>query len=153
MSKRSFILMAGLSLSLALAVPWGYAQLSSGAVLGTVTDATGAVIPGVSIKVTNTATGLTRDAVTNESGNYRPDLLPPGDYQVEADLSGFRHEIRKGVGVGVDQRTRVDFKLGVGEVSEVVNVQGEAPLVQTEDSNVSQLVDQRKIVSLPLNGR
>src|SRR5438105_15664121 len=90
----------------------GYSQLSSGAVLGTVTDATGAVIPGVSIKVTNTATGLTRDAVTNESGNYRLDLLPLGDYQVEADLSGFRHEVRKGVGVGVDQRTRVDFKLG-----------------------------------------
>src|SRR5215475_7523749 len=83
----------------------GYSQLSSGAVLGTVTDSTGAVVPGVSIKVTNTATGLSRDAVTNESGNFRLDLLQPGDYQVEADLTGFRHEIRKGVDVGVDQRT------------------------------------------------
>ena len=131
----------------------GYSQLSSGALLGVVTDSSGAVIPGVTIKITNTANGLSRDSITNESGNYRVDLLPPGTYKVEAGLAGFRHEIREGVDVGVDQRIRIDFKLVVGEVSEVVKVEGQAPLVQTEDSNVSQLVDQRKIVSLPLNGR
>src|SRR5206468_5230821 len=83
----------------------------------------------------------------------RMDLLPPGNYQVEADLPGFRKEVRNGVAVGIDQRARIDFKMVVGEVSEVVNVEGQAPLVQTEDSNVGQLVDQRKIISLPLNGR
>src|SRR5215813_8699485 len=118
-------------------------QLSSGVVLGTVSDASGAVIPGVSIKITNTGTGLSRDAITNESGNYRVDLLPPGDYQVEADLAGFRKEIRRGVTVSIDQRARIDFTMVVGEVSQVINVEGQAPLVQTEDSNVGQVVDER----------
>src|SRR6266699_500160 len=67
-----------------------YSQLSSGAILGTVTDSSGAVIPGVAITVTNTGTHLVRDAVTNDSGNYRLDLLPVGDYQIEANLPGFR---------------------------------------------------------------
>src|SRR5262245_60840233 len=147
------IVSAAVFVSFLLLSQWTFAQLSSGAVLGTITDSSGAVIPGVAIKVTKLANGLVRDALSNESGNYRLDLLPAGDYQVEADLAGFRKEIRKGVGVGVDQRVRVDFKLVVGEVSEVVNVEGQAPLVQTEDSNIGQLVDQRKIISLPLNGR
>lgn len=133
--------------------PLAQAQLSSGAILGTVADSSGAVIPGVSIRITNTGTGLLRDAVTNESGNYRVDLLQPGVYQVEADLAGFKKEVRRGVTVSIDQRARIDFTMVVGEVSEVINVEGQAPLVQTEDSNVGQVVDERKIVALPLNGR
>ena len=131
----------------------GYAQLSSGAILGTVTDTSGAVVPGVSIAVTNTGTGLVRDAVTNESGNYRVDLLPVGSYQIAADLPGFRKSIRTGVNVEIDSRVRVDFALSVGDVSEVVNVEGQAPLVQTDSSGVGVVVEAQKIVSLPLNGR
>lgn len=142
-----------LLLALLLSALPAYSQLSSGSVLGTVSDSTGAVIPGVSIKVTNMGTGQARDAVTNESGNYRVDLLPPGDYQVEAELSGFRKGVRRGIIVSIDARTRIDFTLVVGEVSEVVNVEGQAPLVQTDNSNIGQVVEERKIVALPLNGR
>src|SRR5690349_20344581 len=130
-----------------------YSQLSSGAILGTAADASGAVIPGVAITVTNTGTRLVRDAVTNESGNYRVDLLPIGDYQIEANLPGFRKQIRTGVTVSIDSRVRVDFTLAVGDVAEVVNVEGQAPIVQTDSSGVGVVVEERKIVSLPLNGR
>ena len=75
-------------LGLFLVAPRAYTQLSSAAVVGTVSDASGAVIPGVSIKVTNTGTGLTRETLTNESGNYRVDLLPPGNYQVKLTVDG-----------------------------------------------------------------
>jgi outer membrane receptor protein involved in Fe transport len=133
--------------------PAVYAQLSSGAVLGTVTDTSGAVIPGVGITITNTGTHLVRETVTNESGNYRVDLLPVGDYQIEANLPGFRKEVRNGINVSIDARLRVDFSLAVGDVSEVVNVEGQAPLVQTDSSGVGVVVDEQKIVGLPLNGR
>src|SRR2546423_13997482 len=82
--------------------PPAYSQLSSGAILGTVTDASGAVIPGVAITVTNSGTKLVREAVTNESGNYRVDLVPIGNYQVEANLPGFRKEVRNGLNVRID---------------------------------------------------
>jgi len=145
--------LAPLCAALFLVVPTGYSQLSSGSILGTVADTSGAVIPGAQVKITNTGTGAVRELVTNESGSYRADLLPPGEYQVEAELPGFRKEIRKGITLSIDQRARIDFSMVVGEVAQVVNVEGQAPIVQTDDSNVGQVVDERKIVALPLNGR
>ena len=71
-----------------------YSQLSSGTILGTVSDASGAVIPGVSVRVTNPGIGLVRETITNESGNYRVEQLPVGAYTVEAELSGFKKGVR-----------------------------------------------------------
>lgn len=119
-------LLAVLFVLVVIALP-AYSQLSSGSILGTVSDPTGAVIPGVSIKVTNVGTGLVRETLTNESGNYRLDLLPRGDYQIEAELAGFKKGVRRGVTVSIDERVRIDFTLVVGEVSEVINVEGQAP--------------------------
>jgi len=130
-----------------------YSQLSSGTVLGTIADGTGAVIPGVTITATNTAIGLTRSVISNESGNYRIDQLPLGNYNVQAELPGFKKELRNSVTVNVDARVRLDFVLSPGSVSEVVEVMSTAPLVQTDDSSVGQVVEERKIISLPLNGR
>jgi hypothetical protein len=129
----------------------GYAQVSSGVVLGTVKDPSGAVIPGVAVKVTATNTGLVHETVTNESGTYRVEPLPPGPYRVESNLTGFKAEVRN-ITLNIEP-ARVDFTLVVGEVSEVVNVQGDAPILQTDDSSLGQLVDERKITDLPLNGR
>jgi hypothetical protein len=139
-------LLAGLTLP-------AYGQLSSGSILGTITDATGAVIPGVSVKITNPAIGLSRDVISNESGNYRVDQLPIGNYTIEVELTGFKKEVRNNVNVAIDQRARLDFVLQPGNVSEVVEVSAEAPLVQSEDSSIGQVVEERKIVALPLNGR
>src|SRR5439155_9827935 len=130
-----------------------YSQLSSGTILGTVSDASGAVIPGVSVRVTNPGIGLVRETITNESGNYRVEQLPVGAYTVEAELSGFKKGVRSGIQLDIDRRARIDFALSLGNISEVVEVTSDAPLVQTDDSSVGQVVEERKIMTLPLNGR
>src|SRR5687767_9215625 len=90
-----------------------HGQVSSGAILGSVTDASGALIPGVSITLTNQGTNQTREAITNESGTYRVEPLQSGLYNISAELSGFKKEVRSGVRVEVDARVRMDFALQV----------------------------------------
>lgn len=130
-----------------------FSQSITGTITGAVTDASGAVLPGVTILVANDNTGLTRTVITNESGNYTATLLPVGNYRVEAELSGFRKEIRRGITLQVDQKARIDLVLQVGQVSEVIEVSGEAPLIQTEDASVGSVIDRQKVSELPLNGR
>jgi len=132
---------------------YAHAQVSAGAVLGTVSDPSGALIPGVTITVTNEGTNQSRQAITNESGSYRVEPLQAGFYTVSAELSGFKKEVRSRVNVDVNARVRMDFTLQVGQVSETVDVAAAAPLVQTDDSQVNQVMDTRRIVELPLNGR
>jgi hypothetical protein len=129
------------------------AQLTTATISGTVADTTGAVIPGVSVSVLHVETGTTRDAVTDDEGRYRVPLLDPGEYEVQASLTGFRTAVRSGITLTVGDRTVVDLSLSVGEISERVVVEGEAPLVQTTDTTLSGLVDTKKIRDLPLNGR
>ncbi len=130
-----------------------YAQVSAGAVLGTVSDSSGALIPGVTITVTNEGTNQSRQAITSETGIYRVEPLQAGSYTVTAELTGFRKEARSKINVDVNARVRMDFALQVGEVTETISVASAAPLVQTDDSQVNQVMDQRRIVELPLNGR
>jgi len=129
------------------------AQTSAGAILGTVTDATGARIPGVQITATNEGTNQSREVATTETGDYRIDPVQVGTYSVSAELPGFQKVVQRGLKVDVDARLRIDFTLQVGAVSDVVEVTGTAPVVQTDNSQVGQVVDDRKIVELPLNGR
>src|SRR2546427_11758451 len=89
-------------------------QSTTGRIVGTITDESGAVLPGVEIVVRNPATGLTRTLLTEESGNYNVPLLPPGQYEVQASIPGFRREIRTGITVQVESGVRVDFPLRVG---------------------------------------
>jgi len=142
---------AALAAVIVLCASAAYAQVSSGIVLGTARDASGAVVPGVAIKATATNTGLVHETITNETGTYRIEPLPPGPYRVEADLPGFKTEVRT-ITLNIEP-ARIDFVMVVGSVNEVVNVEGQAPILQTEDSSLGQLVDERKIVDLPLNGR
>ena len=129
------------------------AQLSSGSILGAVTDAGGAVIPGVVVTVANPSINLSRTVVTNEDGNFRVDQLPVGTYTVTLEKAGFRKEVRSNVRVDIDQRVRMDAALTTGAVSETVNVTADASLLQRDDSALGQVVEERKIVTLPLNGR
>lgn len=124
-----------------------------GSLTGTVTDESGAVIPGVTITASNTGTGLTRTTITNERGGYSITLLPTGQYSVSAELPGFRKELRSGIVLQVDQTGRADFQMKVGQVSEVVEVTAAAPLVASETSSVGNVIDTTKVVELPLNGR
>src|SRR5437899_2242795 len=126
------------------------AQTNTGRIVGNVTDETGAVIPGVDVAVRNPATGLSRNVITNESGTYAVPLLPPGVYEVEASLSGFRTELRSGVTVNVDAVLRLDFALKVGEVSDKIQVTADAQLVQHETASLGQVIDSRKLTDIPL---
>jgi hypothetical protein len=130
-----------------------FAQSNTGRITGTVTDVSGAVIPGVEVTVRNPATGLTRTVLTNESGTYQVPLLPPNVYEVEVSLPGFRREIRSGITLQVDAVLRVDFSLQVGDVQDEIQVTADAPLVQSETATLGQVMDSRKVTDIPLNQR
>ncbi len=130
-----------------------FAQSTTGSFQGTITDPSNAALPGVTVTIVNPDTNLVRTTVTNTSGNYDAPLLPPGRYNISADLPGFRKLEKTGVVLQVNQNARVDFTLELSTVQESVQVVGSAPLVDTQDSSVRQVVDGAQVVALPLNGR
>ncbi len=128
-------------------------QSATGQITGTVTDATGAVIPKVKISLTNQKTGATRDTTANESGAYAFPLLPVGVYSVSAEQQGFSVAKRSDVTLNVDQVVRIDLQLSVGQTTETVNVQGSAITIDTDTAGVGQVVTTKQVTELPLNGR
>jgi len=148
-AARLFLLACALAL---VAVP-GWGQATSGEITGTAQDSTGAVVPGVEVIATNVGTGVARNALTEASGVYRIPLLPPGTYSVKAALSGFKTFVREGITVTVGQVVHVDIRLEVGSITETITVSGEAQLVNVEQGRVSELVDAKRILDMPLNGR
>ncbi len=133
--------------------PLVHAQTTTGSIQGAVVDSSGAALPGVTVIIRNTGTNAERTTITNASGNYDATLLPPGTYNVSAELTGFRKIEKTGITLQVNQRARIDFSLDVSAIQESVQVVGEAPLVDTADTAAREVVDYKKIVGLPLNGR
>ena len=129
------------------------AQGSTASISGTVKDSTGAVLPGVEITITNTATAQSRVAVTSDAGRYNAPLLQVGTYEIRAELTGFQTAVRKGIELLVGQEAVVNFTMGVGEISEEVVVSGEAPLVNTTSSTLSDVINEIQVHDLPLNTR
>jgi len=125
---------------------------STGTLRGTITDPQGAVTPGVSIVIRNQATGVERTAVSDASGEYVAASLPPGSYRIEAQLQGFQTQTRD-VELGVAQTIAVDLRLGVGGVTERVNVTASAPVIETATTSVGQVIAQKTVQEIPLNGR
>ncbi|MBI4483338.1 MAG: TonB-dependent receptor [Acidobacteria bacterium] len=128
-------------------------QETGSGVSGTVKDESGAVIPAVSVSAVHVDTGRTHASVTDEQGRYRFSNLALGNYRIEAELQGFKRAVREGITLTVGRQAVVDLTLSLGEISERVVVTGEAPLVDVTTSEVSGLVDERKVHDLPLNGR
>ncbi|MGQ0732718.1 MAG: carboxypeptidase regulatory-like domain-containing protein [Acidobacteriota bacterium] len=126
---------------------------ATGSITGLVIDTTGAVVPGATIEVTNTGTDQTRTAVTEGDGHYTVRQLPPGRYVVRATLIGFRTVIREGVTVTVETASRVDLQMSIGAVEESITVTADAPLVETRSATLGTVIEEKKIVELPLNGR
>src|SRR5688572_8626905 len=126
---------------------------ATGAISGIIADQSDAVLPGVTLEVTNTATNQVRIAVTGPDGFYSVPLLQPGSYTVKATLPGFQTTIREGVHVAVETTARVDLRLGVAAVQETITIVDEPPLVETSNAQLGIVVDEKKIVELPLNGR
>jgi len=138
---------------IALGTCLGFAQTSTATILGTVKDASGALIPGVSITVKHTESGLTRTVVSGERGGYNVPLLPVGPYELTTTMPGFKQQVRSGINLVVGQEAVVDLTLEVGAAAEQVTVSEEAPLVNTTTSSTSGVITEQQIKELPLNGR
>lgn len=126
---------------------------ATGTISGVITDESGAVVPGVTVEATNTATNQTRATVSGEDGFYTFPLLQPGPYTVRAALQGFRTTVREGVRVTVESTSRVNIAMTVGQLEESVRVTADSPLVETSSASLGTVIDERKVVELPLNGR
>jgi hypothetical protein len=111
--------------------------------VGTIKDTSGAVVPGVTVALTNEATGVTRSATTGDGGTYIFTSLQPGRYRLFAELPGFRKVERTGVELQVNQRAQIDLLLEVGLVSETVLISGTAPLLETQSSVLGSVIEER----------
>jgi len=150
---RSALRVVSCALLLLGAVRPAAGQSVTGTILGTVTDASGAVVAGVKVTILNEGTALTRTVVSDVSGEYTVPSLPTGRYTVMSEMSGFKALALSNIEVGVDQRVRIDLKLEVGAMSESVSITAETPLVQTSSSELGTTVGNEQIEALPLNGR
>ena len=130
-----------------------WAQSSTASILGVVKDQSGAILPGVGITITEADTNLVRTTVSNDQGYYEVGLLPPGNYIVKAELAGFKNVLLKGVILQVSQKARIDVTLTIGDINEQVTVEGVAPLLQSSEATVGQVINRRNVQELPLNGR
>jgi Carboxypeptidase regulatory-like domain len=147
--KRVFAIVASM---LALC-PVVLGQTVASQISGTVRDSSGAVLPGVEVKVTNTDTTATRTVVTSETGAYVVPNLPVGPYRLEASLPGFSTYAQSGIVLQVNSNPTINIELQVGQVSSVLEVQAAANMVETSSNVIGQVVDQQRVSELPLNGR
>ncbi len=129
------------------------AQLTTGTILGTVKDPSAAVLPGVTVTVTNMETGIARTSLTGSRGEFQIPGLAVGSYEVQVTTAGFQTEIRKGITLNVGREAVVDFTLQVGAVAEQVTVTGEAPLIEITSATVGGVVDSKQMRDIPLNSR
>jgi hypothetical protein len=129
------------------------AQSTTGRISGTVTDSSGAVLPGVAVTVTQQGTGLSRTASTDAAGSYLFVSLPVGAYDASAELSGFKKALKTGYKLVADGRVTADFTLDVGGLSEVVEVSAPGETVNTVSGEIARVVDREQVQNLALNGR
>src|SRR5262245_18578229 len=151
MQKFVFVIStAVLVLVLTCAQVWAQATAQ---ISGTVKDQSGAVLPGVEVTATQTDTGIARMAVTNETGSYVLSNLPTGPYRLEASLPGFRTFVQTGLQLQVNTNPVINPTLEIGQVNEQVEVQANAAEVETRSVGVGQVIENQRILELPLDGR
>src|SRR5262245_33874622 len=151
MKRMVFTLSVVLCISLiACAGAWAQATAQ---ISGTATDQSGAILPGVEIKMTQTETGIARTALTNETGSYVLPNLAVGPYRLEAALTGFRSYVQTGIVLQVNTSPVINVVLQVGQVAEQVEVQANAALVDTSTETVGSVIENERVLELPLNGR
>ena len=143
----------GAVVGVAVSASLAYAQGSTAQINGIVRDDSGGVLPGATVSATQTDTGFQRSATTDSSGAYTLPNLPLGPYRLEVALSGFRTYVQTGITLQVNANPVIVVTLSVGQVSETIAVQAAAPLVETRSTAISEVVEQERIVALPLNGR
>lgn len=150
--RRSSFLAAVLFLCAALCVPLARAQ-STAALQGTVTDQSGAVVPGATVTIRNTATGAARTVQTDKDGNYAAPSLIPGPYTIDVTANGMQTRHVAGLTLNVNVTVSENVTLTVGSTQQVVNVNATAPIIDTAGITVGQVIDQKTVQNAPLNGR
>lgn len=139
---------------LALFVLTGFAVLTAqqdrGTLTGTASDPAGAVVPGVKVTITNTATNATYETATNSAGQFTMPNLPIGPYRVQYETAGFKAFVRDGVNLGVAQVIRVDAVLQIGTTTESVEVSAEAAILQTDTPEVGTSLTSERVIDMPL---
>jgi len=140
-------------LSLLLFTGAAWAQSTNAQLTGLIKDASAAAIADARIIATNTGTNIESEASSNAEGLYRIPLLPPGTYRILVHKEGFRPVSQSGIVLNVNQTARLDFAMQVGDVKETLAVVAELALLQTDDSALGGVIDNTKIITLPLNGR
>jgi len=138
---------------LALAPRSGWSQNVYGTIAGTVTDTSGAAVASATVTLTNLDTAQKRNIETDSSGNYTFVNISPGRYKLEGEKTGFKKFVREPIVVQIESGLRVDVSLQVGAQTEIVEVTGEAPFLQPETTSLGQVVEQRTITEMPLNGQ
>ena len=140
-------------LSVLIPIHSAWAQLATAELNGRVTDESGAVLPGATVTVTQTATGLVRSVVSDSNGAYLISNLPTGPYKLEVALQGFRSYVQTGIVLQVGATPTINATLALGTLEEAVTVEAAAPLVDVRSAGISNVVEQQRIVELPLQGR
>lgn len=156
MVRRTLRLIAVCFGLLVVRSPHAYAQATTGAVAqiaGTVSDPSGAMVAGAQVKASQNNTGYTRTAVTGPEGVYVLPNLPIGPYDLQVSVSGFQSYSQKGIILEVNNNVTVNVVLHVGDINQTVSVSADASMIQTQSTSVSQVIDQNRVVELPLNGR
>src|SRR5256885_5951931 len=124
-----------------------------GSIGGEVHDTSGAIIAGVAVTAINIGTNASRTVATNDAGGYSFPSLPPGTYTVKVEKAGFKTVVRNQIELQVQLAARVDFELQIGQVSESIEVQADAALLVTDNATVGTVIENKRIIELPLNGR
>ncbi len=150
---RCFLIAALLLVIQSLSPVMAQVSLGAGTIEGTVQDSTGAAVPNAPIEAKNINTGVTRTAKTDNTGRYTFLSLPVGEYEVKAEASGFRTTVKTGVTLVIDRTAVVDFDLSVGQLSETVSVTAAAPLIESSHAALGEVIQNKQILDLPLNGR
>src|SRR6266550_139047 len=151
--RRDSVLVVSITLVLlALNAPAVHAQ-TTGTIYGNVGDHNGAAVAGATVSVSNPDTNLKRTATTDDQGSYNLALLPVGKYNIAVAARGFKSFEQQRIDLQVEQSLRLDFRMEVGGFTETVVITGEASQVDTASSMLGKVVEQRRIVDLPLNGR
>lgn len=129
------------------------AQSTGGRILGTVTDPSGAVVPGATVTLVNEDTGASRTTHSDDKGNYQFLPVPAGNYRLEFDQAGFKKNVRRGVTIQVNQVVTLSTSMALGSTKETVDVTTDAPLVDTVSTQLGAVVNEKSMVQLPLNQR
>src|SRR5439155_7194904 len=143
----------GLALLLLFVTATSFAQTTTGTILGTVTDPSGALIAGAKVSIISQETGAARVLATNPQGLYVGSLLPVGTYTVEVQQQGFKTQTTRDILLQVNQTARIDFTMQVGAVTQNVDVTAASVLLKTDRSDVGTVIGERSVVEIPLNGR